>query len=432
MLIIRHDQTFDFRRRHETTGQRRHHVARQARGAQARNTLNIYDPSVLLEIKDDYFNLNSPVIMPDAVVRGAASGDAYCFEEPEAARRSRLSHPSLYHTFKFTPYSHTTARSEDSRSSGLYVLATALKFVALNPRYLLLIAGHCDTEGEARDGFQLSGLRAQNALHLLLGERSSWVQTCLGNSKVEDYQRILTYYARQHGWDCHPGRIDNTMGEMTASALRRFQREYNARFRRSVAEDGNAGAETWGAFFDLYLREVASILGTDADGLSAHTRRVCFVDRQERYIACANKVPIAQAERVNYYSRDDRRVELLFFAPPLVPDLSCHASKSHFCLQTGAPENCHIYARQALGFVHLDPKPAAGKLGVRKYEGRFAIHEVQDDLTQLHDKPDPEAFLELPIATPVSRAGMGETERAWAFLQPFDEHHPGELPQHIE
>jgi hypothetical protein len=377
----------------------------------------------ILEIGSDLFHHDSAVMMPDMVNAESQERDEpFHFEESEIMNQIMEHHPDTYRSFYEVSYNLEAPEEENDRASAMSILAATYQFLERNSEYKLLVSGHCDTSGEGNYNFALSELRAKNALYLLLGERDQWVEVCQEKSKVEDYQRILKHAAGLYGWDCDPGPIDNILGDKTRNGLRSFQENYNIRFEQSIAVDGKIGRETWGAFFDVYMDDLAAALDSTIEELSSH-RQIRFLDDNNRFIACGEKVPKDQPARDNYRSRYNRRVELLFFRPPYLPDLSCHAANAPFCMKSCSQAACHIYAPGRFIFAYLDPAAVTNFLGNNQDQPQFAIREIEEDLEQLYDKPD-ELYASEMALSEVPDANEDDVELGWAFLEPFDELEP--------
>jgi hypothetical protein len=415
--MLEHDRTFSIRQAPATSGSQVVPVSRQAKGLTNRNTLNRYSPPVLLEMETAYFHHNSAVMMPDTAA-GPDAGETSPshFEDPTVMNSVKKSNADSYERFRNTVYDPNVDGDEEERVSGLGALAAAYRFLQLNSGYKLLIAGHCDTSGEVDYNFYLSKLRPENVLHLLLGQRSPWVDTCMERFKIEDYQSILKYVSRTRKWDCDPGAVDDVDGEQTQRGLRGFQQMYNSVFSASISVDGLIGRETWGAFFDVYIDDLAGMLGTTPDGLGSYRSALTFVDANNRYIACGEQVPIDQPQRDNFRSQENRRVELSFFKDPSLPDLSCHKAAGVFCQRNCSREECGVYAPGVANFVMIDPALLNNDPPPGPYQDQFTIADNNDDLTALADQPD-ELYASQMGASDV--ADGVPPEIAWDYLDPF-------------
>jgi hypothetical protein len=237
-------------------------VARQAVGTTRLNTLSRRPHPFRLEVEDAFFNLNSAVMMPDTVLgREPDSSQPFLAQDEAFMQRIRQFHPQTFLHFTIDPPTPGGGQ-DDHRVGGILVLAATYRFLARNPQFKLLIAGHTDTSGDDSFNFALSVKRAKNVLFLLQGERSQWVHSAIDHSQVEDQKRILRHVERTRAFGCDPGEVDNVSDHALSTAVARFQASFNARFQASLAVDGTVGKETWGAFFDLYMDDLAEVLKT--------------------------------------------------------------------------------------------------------------------------------------------------------------------------
>src|SRR5262249_8313258 len=157
-----------------------------------------------------------------------------------------------------------------------------------------------------------------------------------------DQQRILKHYSHEFGWDCDPGLIDDQPGPRTTVAVRNFQATYNRLLKRSIPEDGVVGQATWGAFFDVDMEELAQMFSIPSEQLGS-VREVHFMDDKSRFIACGEQNPIDHPERQNFRSKENRRVEFLFFHKSFLPDLNCHRPTAPFCMKSCPKAECGVF-----------------------------------------------------------------------------------------
>jgi peptidoglycan hydrolase-like protein with peptidoglycan-binding domain len=249
---------------------------------------------------------------------------------------------------------------DDDGVTGLDVVRTVYRHLERHPEQKILIAGHADRRGSAAYNVELSQLRADNVLHVLQGNRDAWVGICVKKSRVEDYQQILKWLATSWGWACDPGKIDNILGPKTRAAVRAFQETYNRGapslpdgFKANITVDGIVGRQTWGAFFDVYMRALQLALEVDAPKLRAIQQGLRFVDPARKTVGCGEHFPRSANPALNGQSSTgngarstagdaaDRRVEILFFDPGEEPRLDCHAGSGR-CV----PAACEIYNRR--------------------------------------------------------------------------------------
>lgn len=249
--------------------------------------------------------------------------------------------------------------------TGIGVIYAVYRFLEAYPEKKLIIAGHTDTSGEARYNFQLSAFRAKSALYMLTGEKDLWASNCYDKHKIEDVQQILKHFSEVFYWPCDPGSVDNIMGSRTREALQRFQETYNSRRQELELADsseipiqgisgGKLNQETWGAFFHLYIWQMAGMLDCTPDdaGMNPWRSRVQFVDDNCKFLMCGESFPVADADRSNYRSQLNRRVEFLFFDPDEVPTFTCLQERN----TVYTIEECPIYNSARYQRRYVDPQ----------------------------------------------------------------------------
>lgn len=273
--------------------------------------------ALVLEVEDVHFHFDSAVLLPD-------------FGDPKKGGADP---------------------ADQNKVTGLSILRTAYMHASCNPEQQVLITGHTDRSGSDAYNQDLSELRADNVKHALLGNRDEWVAICDKKHKVEDYQQILAWVAETFGWDTHPGPKTNAQNAATTKATRNFQIRYNKEFEKAIAEDGKVGKETWGAFFDVYMKALKEILlKTDDAGLAELRAEIKFLDDSKQAVGCGENHPITENTFENQRSQVDRRVEILFFDPHERPQLLCHPGKG-----TCDAPRCEIYGPNKI--FKIDPIP---------------------------------------------------------------------------
>src|SRR5690606_27815647 len=154
----------------------------------------------------------------------------------------------------------------ERRIAGLAVIAVALELFARFEGKRLLVAGHTDTAGSEAHNLALSRERALNVRAYLVGEREAWAALCQARFKVEDWQQVLAWVAATFGWETDPGAIDGVSGPRSREALRAFRRRYAAEVA-PIPERGVITTADWGAFYDLYERDLARRLSVEVGEL---------------------------------------------------------------------------------------------------------------------------------------------------------------------
>lgn len=288
----------------------------------------------ILEVEDVHFHFDSAVMMPD-----------------------------------FGPCDETVDPEDANHVSGLAAVRACYMHAENMPSNVLLIAGHTDRSGSEAYNFNLSQLRADNVHHVLMGNRAEWVQIAQGKHKVEDIQQILIWIHGFFGWDTHPGAKDNVNGPKTQAAVRKFQEGYNAAFNQSIGVDGVVGEQTWGAFFDMYMEGLKRMMETDDAGLATARGHLKFLNDGQRTVGCGESHPITPDLVENQRSRIDRRVHILFFDPPELPEMHCHPGPG-----ACEPDKCQLYGKNRV--FRFDPLPCNPVDVGRRYRLKLEFGEI--------------------------------------------------------
>ncbi len=230
------------------------------------------------------------------------------------------------------------ASKPSKQITGLRAIALAFKQLEFDPRMSILIAAHTDTEGTPESNFELSRKRGQGIFTLMSsGMRIEWADVSCGQQAIEDYQRILKYMADHHGWSgCDPGPITNSWNSKTKQATQAFIDRYNIDTVASANPPPGAvtldskkliyfidndykhhwTVELWRAVYDIYVSDIAKELRVDRTVLDSRYRsKAKFLKNafNEHYVACGESHPIDKAQKDNYRSQKNRRVEIYFF-----------------------------------------------------------------------------------------------------------------------
>ncbi|HDL02537.1 MAG TPA: hypothetical protein ENH25_00230 [candidate division Zixibacteria bacterium] len=300
----------------------------------------------ILEMEDVLFHLNSAVLLPSKPA-GKSSKDGASDKE---------------------------LKKKQEKLSGIRALAVVFRQYEFDPRKKLLIAAHTDTSGQVEPNFILSEKRAQSVLYILNGERDKWADVCYGQQRVEDYQQIMKYFAKDRGWKCNPGKIDNKCGKNTNKAAENFFSEY--RKLHIDPKTGDAFPEdlplnlvdqvkadprkrwpvvAWKAVYDLYADEICQVLKIDHKRLKKmYDKRIKkrLIDKDKPYVACGESFPLQNPEKSNYRSQRNRRVEILFFnEKEAIDKIDCpdHVDKKHTAAE------CPLWYDQLMDITYIDP-----------------------------------------------------------------------------
>lgn len=384
---------------------------RTAPGFSHMNTLDLRPLPALLEVEDTTYHLNSAVTLPVLPTFGPPDPVVPSAFMDSFTARCRQSHPAVFYDYWKRTVEDDPPEEELWRRSSLVHIAVIYLFLQTNPEYRLLLAGHTDSTGGDAFNMELGQERAENFYCLLTGERGRWIDNCIARSTVEDYQRILSYYATLYGMSCDPGEVDNQCGEQTTQAIRGFQQDYNTRFQKRISVDGFVGAEVWGAFFDMYMLEIATLLGTTSADLGTYRSYVRFVDRAHPTISCGERIPIEEPLRKHFRSQKNRRVESLFFPSSDLPDLKAHLKGGAIRSGSAGREASPIYGPGADPFAIIIPR-WWNEVHETGRTPQFQIEEMVPIETESEESSLPVVRTEADDADP------------WAYLDRFEETEP--------
>ena len=171
-------------------------------------------------------------------------------------------------------------------------------------------------------------------------------------------------------------------GDITKSATESFNNYYNREFIAKYGKDftgpmaltkipsGQAEIvrkdgkkrwtkDLWKAAYNFYFLAMAKTLDIKPSALYTRaTTEIKWVDTKKKYVACGESFPIDSAQKDNYRSQDNRRVEILIFDHDDAPVLKCPVT------DTGEPkwdakhkpEDCPLWHNLVLRPLYLDPK----------------------------------------------------------------------------
>jgi hypothetical protein len=358
-----------------------------------------------LEIEDAFFQTASAVFLPDAPLAEQANPgntDGAAFSNSELWDSLRKSHPGFADTLEKEPFDpdEDGGAAARARVSGADRLATVLRFLHDNQDHQLLIAGHTDRAGGTDYNQKLSEARAKSALAILAGDRDSFVEVCKGYHVADDDAVFVRYANRKRGWPCD---LDDDK-QASAAEIKQFQKSYNQEFDAEIAVDGVVGEETLGAYYDLLDDDLAVAVGGD-DKLEELRGDLRFVSDDCQTIGFGEKYPVDPSEPDGTRCQNDRRVEMLLFATPDLPDLTDPD-------QAGK----EIYVSKHYRVMVLTP-------GAVEADGEDGGATNED--FQMADAEAPEPGVGEPeeeLATTMDFVDSArDLEDQWAFLDPLDE-----------
>ena len=358
-----------------------------------------------LEVEDAFFNTGSALFLP--TVPGSVSPVGAVptpFSNAELFLELSKAHRGFTANVVAVPFEPDEPGSNGKdRTVGLQVILAALRFLEQNPGHRLLIAGHTDRAGSEGFNMRLSAARGQSVLAVLEGKRNDFVAACRSFHSTDDAPIVLHYAAQEHGIPCEP--LDAS--KASPDEIRAFQEGFNNKFNASIAVDGKVGDQTRGAYFDLYQADLDRRAG-GKEAMQRLRRQLRFVNPAHKVLPCGEKFPREKPLEDGLRSQANRRVELLFFAPPRLPDVA-------------APDaGEQIYKRKLFSFVALDLDELVGPETPPTGTSRslFAFSLASDPIRD-SDADD-------VLTTSMPAAGVRDPNDGWAFLRPFDELHPDE------
>jgi len=278
------------------------------------NTIEIDSVKMhVLEMEDVLFHLASAMMMPqNPAGKSSSQGTA---NAPGSAQASN--------------------QAQQAALSGIEALALAFKQLEFNPDLKTLIAAHADTSGDIQYNFSLSKDRGRNVHAILTGSEDEWVASVARSTnpntqpdrhKIEDYQQVLTWVSLEKSWDCDPLGIDNSWGPNTENAVKVFLEEAGNEFlllentEEIFLDIKNHPRKLWPesalrVIYRLYNEKITRVLGETPAGMESRrgVLRGSFLHQNIPIVPCGEAFPIDAAERNNYRSQQNRRVEVIFF-----------------------------------------------------------------------------------------------------------------------
>jgi len=203
----------------------------------------------------------------------------------------------------------------DEKGELIGLLASVFTYAKDNPNRELIVEGHADTSGDPDYNLTISKRRAEAIKALLENDMALWngVVTCKDHKlEIEDYQQTLKGLARQYGWPCDPGDVDNKDGPKTKEGVKGFQAEYNSRYNGTLTVDGVVGPKTWEALGITIRALLEEHLKNNLNLDPVPTIIYGYPDDSGVY-PCGESCPIENVGDSDYKSEENRRVELVFY-----------------------------------------------------------------------------------------------------------------------
>lgn len=272
----------------------------------------------------------------------------------------------------------STSDNEQKQAGGVTALSLVFRQFEEDPNKRLLIAGHDDTIGKAKDSFIISRKRAEGILHLLKGDADAWGDHACNGHTIKDYQQIMKYFHHEKGWDCDPGAIDGIWGRKTERATKIFfeSLEKSGHCKKKPEKDVVIAStekkwpiEAWVGVYALYedlvFRFLIGSRWTQKDAAAAR-QKITFVDQKSPFVACGESFPIDGLGKDNFRSQKNRRVEFLFFdqneIPPLPLKCPAQLDKVH------TKEECSLHNLAYYNRTYIKPDDINSVLYHLKFE----------------------------------------------------------------
>jgi hypothetical protein len=179
----------------------------------------------------------------------------------------------------------------------------------------LIVTGHAAGTGAPEGDFTLSTLRAQNVELYVKGDRSGWAAACDVHQGL-DLRHLLIWASYAHGYACDPSGAGVNDRNAVPRALSRFREAYNAELGKSLELTGPMRTPDWEAFYDLYDKSLAQLLGCEPSALAGKRAAVTFRDPPS--LGCGGNWPAPTPE---LRSQSGQRVDLMFIEEGNLPDL---------------------------------------------------------------------------------------------------------------
>lgn len=287
---------------------------------------------------------------------------------------------------------------EQKRVSGVAALALVFRHAEEAPDRRLLIAGHDDTEGSPKQGFDISKKRAEGVFYLLKGDKEKWSDHAQACHTIKDYQQILRYYRFTRGWACDPGTVDGNWGTKTEQAVGAF---FDVLNRNMAAPRLQASAvtaspkklwprEAWEAVYDLYENQIFLTLigpGWKPEDAAKIRKKLKFLDENMPFVACGESFPLDHFGKNNFRSQANRRVEFLFFTLDALPPLplTCPATMAVNHTQ----KQCPLHKVAHFKRTYLNP----GDLNTVLYHIAFEYYDrIRNEVCLVPEGLSPQAF----------------------------------------
>ncbi len=262
----------------------------------------------------------------------------------------------------------------DSEGALLGGLAATFSFAKTHTDRELVLFGHADTSGDPSYNYDMSQWRAEGTKALLDNDVDAFLDIIDLASKVEDYQMYLSALSENHGWNCHPGKIDNVAGPNTKVAVKRFQEEYNTRFSGNLNPDGVVGPKTWTALFKVTRSLLDAVVKKESGEIPA----LKYGYNSKGYYACGESFPVDKAGQDDTKSVTNRRVENVFMESGKSSELKQPADKKKVTVEEAPVYDPSKADKKKIPVGKKDPekKPKVVFSEDAKHTGGYDVNET--------------------------------------------------------
>jgi hypothetical protein len=283
---------------------------------------------------------------------------------------------------------------EHESLSTIGLVASVLRYNAKHEGKKLLVAGHADRSSTIGFNQPLSEERARAVLALVDGNRDAFAAICKKRNSEVDLTQIFDWANRNPNlrFKCKPTVMDRIPSDTNYDL---FRESFNAWVDAApsgehrgtkIRAKGRADSfpDIWGAVYDIYESELGKELGELPAGVAALRADLTWVDDNQKFVGYSEHHPIAKDRPNGMRSKEDRRVEVLFFDKGEEPVPATEAKNP----KASAVYDGTIYERRRL--------PADPSLWDEPYTLRLYLHDE-------HQMLMPDTEYELTVGREIRR-----------------------------
>jgi hypothetical protein len=280
----------------------------------------------------------------------------------------------------------------------LAALASVFAYLRKKPQAGIYIAGHACNETGDHDPDDLADRRAALVAAYLKGDRETWSKLACERHVDRDWKAVLRWLS---SWGCDPGTSSTQKVDRQALDARdHFRQLYGAQ----TGDKLNTGAQSeadFAAYFDLYDRYVAQLLGVKVEDLAPLRQGIVWAS--DDVLSCGDAYNDEPDVLDEPSSAKQRGVDIWIFDTPAY-------------LQEIAPTGIELYQPALASFEELEPvaesgTPSADPLEERDARERIVERLIAQSKQKVADKAVTrltEAFMRRVIDSPELLAGFSE------------------------